>query len=234
MRNIFRYFVTAIFAAAVFSGIGFVEVNAQSPIRDVLNRMDKHYKALQTLQAGVSRRQANPQVGTSDDSSGKVVLVPGKKGRDDVSVRLNWTKPREETLLVYKGKYQLYVPNIQTSYEGTTKSQKLGKSGGGVLSMMTMSEAERKANFEVPLYEGKETLNGKEVFHIKLKPKTKQAFKFAELWVDNDGMPMQVKIVMPNGETDTLQFSGVKRNETVNASVFNKIKTASGTKVVKQ
>lgn len=234
MRNIFRYFITAIFAAVVFTGIGAVEGEAQSPIRIVLNRMDQHYKALQTLQAGVSRRQANPQVGTSEDSSGKVVLVPGKKGRDDVSVRLNWTKPREETLLVYKGKYQLYVPGIQTSYEGTTKSQKLGKSGGGVLSMMTMSEAERKANFEVPLYEGKETLNGKEVFHIKLTPKTKQDFKFAELWVDTDGMPMQVKIVMPNGETDTLQFSGVKRNETVKGSVFDKIKTASGTKVVKQ
>jgi Outer membrane lipoprotein-sorting protein len=234
MRNTFRYFLTAIFATLLFGGVAVSESFAQSPIRDVLNRMDRHYKALQTLQAGVSRRQANPQVGTSDDSSGNVVLIPGKKGRDDVSVCLNWTKPREETLLVYKGKYQLYVPGIQTSYEGNTKSQKLGKSGGGVLSLMTMSDTERKANFEVPLYEGKETLNGKEVFHIKLTPKTKQDFKLAELWVDTDGMPMQVMIVMPNGETDTLQFSGVKRNETINASVFNKIKTAPGTKVINQ
>lgn len=234
MRNIFRYFITAIFAAAVFGGIGAVKADAQ-PIRDVLNRMDKHFKALQTLQAGVSRRQANPQVGSApENSSGNLVLVPGKKGRDDVALRLNWTKPKEETLLVYRGNYQLYVPSIQTSYEGNTRSQKLGESGGGVLSLMTMSEADLKANYAA-IYEGKETLNGKDVWHIRLDPKTKKNFKHAELWIDTDGMPIQATIVMPNSETDTFQFSGVRRNEKVDMKkAFSKIKTPSGTKVVNQ
>lgn len=233
MRNIFRYFITTIFAAAVFGGIGAAETDAQD-MRTILKRMDSHYKSLQTLQAGVSRRQANPQVGTSDDSSGTIVLVPGKKGRDDVSIRLNWTKPREETLLVHQGKYQLYVPGIKTSYEGTTKSQKVGQSGGGVLRMMTMSEAELKANY-TSVFEGEETLNGTKVWHIVLTPKARQEFKHADLWINFDGMPIQAKITAHNNETDTFQLSGVKPNEKVDMNkVFSKIKTPSGTKVVKQ
>jgi outer membrane lipoprotein-sorting protein len=233
MRNIFRYFITAIFAAAVFGGIGAVNTEAQD-MRTILKRMDSHYKSIQTLQAGVSRRQANPQVGTSDDSSGTIVLVPGKNGRDDVSIRLRWTKPREETLLVHQGKYQLYVPGIKTSYEGTTKSQKMGKSGGGVLRMMTMSEAELKANY-TSVYEGEETLNGIKVWHIKLTPKTKQEFKHADLWIEFNGMPIQAKITAHNNETDTFQFSGIKPNEKVDIKkTFSKIKTPSGTKVLNQ
>lgn len=233
MRNIFRYFITAIFAAAVFGGIGTVETDAQSIMRTILNRMDTHYKSLQTLQSSVSRSQASPQTGTSESQSGTIVMVPGKKGRDDVSVRLNWTKPRNETLLIFEGKYQLYVPDMKTSYEGSTKSQKAGKSGGGVLRMMTMTEAELKANYNAS-YEGKETLGGSEVWHIKLTPKTKQEFSFAELWIDMDGMPLQTKVVMPNGDTDTIQLSSVKKNEKVDKkSTFSKLKTPSGTSVLK-
>jgi outer membrane lipoprotein-sorting protein len=99
--------------------------------------------------------------------------------------------------------------------------------------MMTMSEAELKANYETS-YEGKETLGGSVVWHIKLTPKTKQEFKFAELWIDMDGMPTQAKIVATNGETDTIQLSSVKKNEKVDKSTFSKIATPSGTKVLKQ
>ncbi len=229
MKNIFRYFITAIFTAAVFGGIGAVETDAQT-IRELLDRMDKHYKALSSLQANISRKQANPQVGTSEDSSGKVVMVPGK-GRA-VSLRLDWLKPREETLSVANGKYQLYVPSISRAYRGSTSSQKVNESGGGVLSLMSMSETELKTKFS-SRYIGKETLGGEDVWHIELTPRGRENFKMADLWIDSDGMPIQAKMTAHNNETDTLQFSAVKRNETINAAVF-KVKVAKDTEVVTQ
>lgn len=225
-----RYSLTAIAAVIFFGSFGAGSADAQGILREVLNRMDKHYKALKSLESNVSRVQANPQIGTSEDSSGSIVLVPGT-GRD-VALRLDWTRPRAETLSVASGKYQLYVPGIKRAYRGTTKSQQLNKSGGGVLKMMTMSEIELRANYNVK-YIGQVNLGGSEVWHIQLDPKAREGFRQAELWVDSDGMPIQGRVTAHNNETDTFRFSDIKRNRKINASTF-KVSVAKGTEIVNQ
>ncbi len=210
------------------AGVG--EANGQNILREILTRMDKHYKAMQSMESNVARTIYNAQLRETDEYSGKVVLVPGK-GRD-ASVRLDWTRPREEILSIANSKYQLYIPSIQTAYRGSTSSQKAKGSGGGALQMLSMSEAELLKNFDAN-YVGQVTLAATEVWHIRLDPKTKQDFKFAEMWVDKDGMPIQVRITAQNNDTDTFRFSSIKRNNRIPGSTFA-VKVANGTKILNQ
>ena len=210
------------------AGVG--EASGQNILREILTRMDKHYKAMQSMESNVARTIYNAQLRETDEYSGKVVLVPGK-GRD-ASVRLDWTRPREEILSIANSKYQLYIPSIQTAYRGSTSSQKAKGSGGGALQMLSMSEAELLRNFDAK-YVGQVTLAATEVWHIRLDPKTKQDFKFAEMWVDKDGMPIQVRITAQNNDTDTFRFSSIKRNNRIPGSTFA-VKVANGTKILNQ
>lgn len=219
------------FAAILTIGTaGAGEAKGQNVLREILDRMDKHYKAMQSMEASLARTIYQSQLRETDEFSGKVVLVPGK-GRD-ASIRLDWTRPREEILSIANSKYQLYIPSIKTAYRGSTSSQKAKGSGGGALRMLSMSEAELRKNFAVD-YIGQVSLAGTDVWHIKLDPKTKQDFKFSEMWVDKDGMPIQVRITAQNNDTDTFRFSNIKRNNRIPGSTFA-VKVAKGTEILDQ
>jgi outer membrane lipoprotein-sorting protein len=230
MAIIRKYTFTALALIFVVTS-GYTSADAQSNLREIMKRMDTHYKALKSLEANVYRVQANSQIGTSEDSSGTVVFVPAKD-RKASKVLLSWTKPRREILSIANGLYQLYVPDIKRAYRGSTSSQNVGKAGGGVLSMMNMSEAELRTNYTAQ-YIGQVTLEGAEVWHIRLNPKARQSFQSAEMWVNGDGMPVQIRVTAHNRDTDLLRFSGIKRNIDVKGSVFE-VKPAKGTEIIKQ
>lgn len=200
-------------------GLSVSEAKSQV-IRQVVERMDKHYKALQTLQANVDRATFDSVLKEESPYSGKVVLVPGK-GRA-FKMRLDWVKPRTEVLSVVNGQYVMFVPGINRAYFGSSESKTVNSGGGSVLSVLNMSQTELRANYESPIMlSEKATLkDGTQTFHLKLVPKTKNKFQFAEIWVDPDGMPRQVKITNNNNDTDTIYLSAVKKNATINSSIF--------------
>lgn len=232
MIRFIRFAMMAICMMVFFNALAVTEANAQGILREILNRMDNHYKALKSLKSDVVRAQENPQLGTVDTYEGKIVMEPGQAR--NFSVRLDWVKPKEEVISVVNGKYVLYVPSIKRAYTGNSDSQKLNKGGGGsVLKAMNMSEVELKANYDVQ-YIGQETLStGTQVWHLKLTPKTKQNYKFAELWVDGNGMPLQGKVTAPNNDTDTFLLKNLNKNVRIDRSIF-KVSLPSGTEIVKQ
>lgn len=204
---------------------------AQGILREILGRMDTHYKALKSLKSEVARSQFNSQLKVADSYEGKIVLVPGKDR--NFSLRLDWVKPKEELISVVNGKYVLYVPGIKRAYTGNSDSKNLNDGGGGnVLKAMSMSEADLKKNYNVK-YEGQVQLAGVEVWHLRLEPKSKANYKFAELWVDKDGMPRQGKVTALNNDTDTFLLKSFKKNETIDRSIF-KVTLPKGTEVIKQ
>lgn len=218
MKRFFRFGLPAIAFFTFINMFTAAETNAQI-LREILNRMDNHYKALSSLQADVLREQANVQLGDVDKYEGKIVMVPGK-GRS-FSLRLDWVKPKEEVISVVNGQYVLYVPGINRAYTGSSNSQKITSGGGGnVLKAMSMSESELNQNYTVD-YLGQETLSsGTPVWHLKLTPKTKAQYKFAELWVDKDGMPLQGKVVANNNDTDTFLLKNPVKNKSIDGKIF--------------
>ncbi|MGQ0542147.1 MAG: LolA family protein [Blastocatellia bacterium] len=204
---------------------------AQGILREILGRMDTHYKALKSLKSEVARSQFNNQLKVSDNYEGKIVLVPGKDR--NFSLRLDWVMPKEELISVVNGQYVLYVPGIKRAYTGNSNSKKLNGGGGGnVLKAMSMSEADLKKNYNVK-YEGQVQLRGVEVWHLRLEPKAKADYKFAELWVDKDGMPRQGKVTSLNNDSDTFLLTSFKKNETIDRKIF-KVTLPKGTEVIKQ
>ena len=146
-------------------------------------------------------------------------------------IRIDWTKP-DEQLAVIKTDYILYRKRLNQVIIGKVGKAKNSANAGGALSFMSMSKGQLKANY-TPEYLGRETLkSGTSAVHLKLIPKTAQKYQYAELWVDDDGMPLQMKIVEKNGDSTTVLLSSVKKNPTINTDDF-KINYPKDTKVIK-
>lgn len=230
MKNLLRLGLTAIAIAFFFNAFAVTETKAQNPLPEILKRMDEHYKALKSLQADIKRAQFNSQLDETDISSGTITLIPGK-GRN-FSLRLDWAKPKQEILSVVNGQYVAYIPNIKRAYTGSSESKNVTDKGGNILKVMSMSKDELKANYNIQLV-GEEKVNGNiPTWHLKLTPKASSNFKFADLWVDGNGMPIQGKVTKLNDDTDSALLTSLKKNSTISASIF-KINLPKGTEIVK-
>ena len=230
MKLFLRLSLMTIAITLFFNVFSVIEAKAQGQVNEILNRMDAHYKVLKTLKADVTRQQYNAQIKETDVSSGQISLAPGK-GRD-FSLRLDWKKPKEETLSVVNGKYVAYIPNIKRAYTGNSDSKTVNDKGGNVLKIMSMSKEEMKANYNIQ-YLGQENVAGNiPTFRLKLTPKAATNFKFADLWIDGNGMPIQGKVTRLNDDTDSFMLANLGKNVVINASIF-KVNLPKGTEIVK-
>ncbi|HEY8559337.1 MAG TPA: outer-membrane lipoprotein carrier protein LolA [Pyrinomonadaceae bacterium] len=216
MKKILRYGFTAIVLTFVLGAFAATEANAQ--INEILKRMDEHYKALKSLQSNVTREVYNAQLDETDKMAGTISLLPGK-GRN-FALRLDWTQPKPEIMTVVNGRYMAYIPGIKRAYTGSSESQKAQEKGGNALKIMSMSKEEIKANYDVE-YLGQENISGGiPTWHLKLTPKAKSNYKFADIWVDGNGMPLQGRITQLNNDTDSVLLSNLKKNVSINNSIF--------------
>ena len=198
-------------------------------VSSVLSRLEKNRANLKSLRAGINMEKYNSQLGTKDTSTGIVMYLPGA-GRN-ASIRLEWKTPQHEILAVQNGKYVLFRPRLLTAYTGN--SQKAPKSTGGLMDMMYMSRAQLETKFQ-PLQDVREeTLwGGVSTIHLTLVPKGNSTYKYAEIWIDNSGMPVQSKIVEKNDDATTMRLSDLQKNIKINSDEFE-IKLTSDVKVIK-
>ncbi|HEX9629256.1 MAG TPA: outer membrane lipoprotein carrier protein LolA, partial [Pyrinomonadaceae bacterium] len=178
-------------------------------VSSVLNNMERNRQSLRSLRAGLSMEKYNAQLRDSEQYSGVVLYIPGS-GRD-ASVRIEWQKPQHEILAVSNGQYTLFRPRLNVAYKGSSKSSK--NKAGGVLEMMYMTKQQLEARFQPVKDVREETLwGGVKTIHVTLVPKGNASFKYAEIWVDSSGMPVQTKIVEKNDDATTMRLSGLERN----------------------
>jgi outer membrane lipoprotein-sorting protein len=206
------------------------KANAQGAglVSSVLSRMEKNRQTLKTLRAGISMEKYNSQLRDSDTFQGMVIYVPGS-GRQG-SVRIDWSKPRREILAVQNGKYVIYRPSLKVVYTGN--SNKAPKAGG-ILEMMYMSRQQLEARFQPLKDVREETLGGGvSTIHLTLVPKGNAGFKYAEIWIDNAGMPVQTKVVEKNDDSTTMRLTSLEKNIKINPDDFN-VKYDGDVKVVK-
>jgi outer membrane lipoprotein-sorting protein len=193
--------------------------------------MERNRQSLRSLKASLSMEKYNAQLRDKESYSGWVLYLPAT-GRD-ASVRIEWQKPQHEILAVSKGQYTLFRPRLNQAIVGKSGSVK-GKAGaGGVLEMMYMSKQQLEAKFQ-PLQDVREeTLwGGVSTIHLTLVPKGNASFKYAEIWVDSSGMPVQTKIVEKNDDATTMRLNGMERNLKISPDEF-KVDLDSSVKIVK-
>lgn len=229
MRNFLKFGLTA-FALIFLSGaFAVTETKAQGGLAEILKRMDVNNKTMTSLKAGVKMEKNNSQLGEVDVSEGTIIYLP-QKGKD-AYVRIDWTKPTEESLAIVNKQYRLYRPRLKQAMEGKVDGAKGNAKAGGALVFLNMSKAQLKANYKIE-WGGQETVGGVPTVHLVLTPKNKTSYKTADLWVDSDGMPIQAKVTENNNDTTTVFLSNLKKNETINGSVFA-IDLPKGTKIIK-
>jgi|GEM_PF-138474 len=197
----------------------FVILTARRPTaqaREILRRIDNHNRSLQSLQASVTMVKYDSVLKVYDTSIGSTSYLPqaGKRVR---YVRVDWTKPTEEQMAVIGDDYELYRPRLNQVIVG-----KVGTTADGMnpLSFLTMSMAQLATNYEVT-YAGQEEINGAvKTWRLGITAKTPTFYKTADVWVDVDGMPRQLRISEQNGDTVTVLLSNIQKNVLLKGEIF--------------
>ena len=199
-------------------------------VSSVLNRLEKNRATLKSLRAGISMVKYNSQIGTEDKYNGVVIYLPGE-GKQ-ASVRIDWNSPRRESIAVANNKYTIFRPALRIAYTGD--SRKMGRDKvGGLMEMMNMSRGQLEARFHPVKDVREETLwGGVGTIHLTLVPKGNASYKYAEVWIDSAGMPVQTKIVEKNDDSTTMRLTALEKNQKINSSDFD-IKLDSSVKIVK-
>jgi len=201
-------------------------------VSSILNRMEKNKRSLKTLRANIGMWKYNSQLKIEDSYQGIVLYIPGAAGSSSAFVRLEWTSPQHEILAVQNGNYSLYRPRLGTVLEGKTGSIKSEKDGD-VLALMNMSATQLRTKFGDFEDNREETLyGGVWTQHFKVTPKTVASYKYIEVWVDREGMPVQTKMVEKNDDSTTVRLTNIEKNQTIPLDQF-KLKLDSNVKRVK-
>ena len=101
------------------------------------------------------------------------------------------------------------------------------------MEMMYLSRQPLEARFQPVQDVREETLwGGVSTIHLTLVPKGNASFKYAEIWVDGGGMPVQTKIVEKNGDATTMRLLNMERNPRISGDLFD-LKLDSNVKIVK-
>ncbi len=96
-----------------------------------------------------------------------------------------------------------------------------------------MSKQQLEAKFQ-PLQDVREeTLwGGVSTIHLTLVPKGNASYKYAEVWIDASGMPVQSKIVEKNDDATTMRLVAVEKNPKISPDDIP-VKLDSNVKIVK-
>jgi outer membrane lipoprotein-sorting protein len=216
---------------SIISSPGAANGQSAGLVSSVLNRMERNRQSLKSLKASLSMEKYNSQLRDKDEYIGNVMYMPAS-GRN-AYVRIEWQRPRREILAVANGQYTLFRPSLNQAMRGKTGSIKGSQGAGTVLDMMYMSKQQLEAKFQPVQDVREETLWGNvSTIHLTLVPKGNASYKYAEIWVDSAGMPVQTKIVEKNDDATTMRLSGMERNPKISTDDFN-LKLDSSVKIIK-
>ena len=235
MKKLFAPALAALMLLASLS-VAPPRAQAQGPglVSSILNKMDRNRRTLGSMRAAIYMEKWNAQLRDKDVYTGNVAYVAGK-GRD-ANVRVDWAKPAQEILSVAGGQYTLYRPRLKQAYQGATKNvgNKGGNKANNVLSFaLNMTSAQAKNQFNVEIVGEGELYSGSpHVWWLKLTPRGGASYQFAEVWVTDDGMPIQTRVTEKNNDATTVRLTGIQRNPGVPPNTFE-VQLPEGTKIVK-
>jgi outer membrane lipoprotein-sorting protein len=204
--------------------------NAQGAglVSSILNKMERNRRDMKSLRAGVIMQKYNAQIKVYDEFQGEVQYVPG--AGQNVSVRVDWQKPQREHLAVTGGKYTLFKPRMNMAYQGNTNS-KNAKASGVLGFGLGMSKAQLSSAYNVELV-GEGTLDGPHIWLLKFTPKGNAGFKYAEVWVDDSGMPLQTRVTERNNDSTLVRLVNPQKNVRIPSDAFD-LQLGGGVKIVK-
>lgn len=209
------------------------DAQAQGPglVSSILNRMDRNRRELQSLRSGIIMQKYNAQIRVEEMYEGDLQYVAGTGST--VKLRVDWSRPAREHLAVAGGQYTLFRPRLNMAYRGSTSSAGKNTKVNNVLGFgLNISGAQARSKFNVELVGDGNLYGNLHVTQLKLTPKGAAGYQFAEIWVDDSGMPVQTRVVERNGDFTLVRLVNFQKNARVDGNAFN-IDLPSGAKIVK-
>jgi outer membrane lipoprotein-sorting protein len=208
----------ALLLATIVSPSGTAEAQNAGLVSSLLSRMERNQRSLKSLRANISMEKYNAQLHDKDNYQGVIAYIPGS-GRS-AWVKLEWTSPQHEILAIANNGYQLYRPRLNTVIEGTTRSVR-DKKDNDVLRLMSMNAAQFRNEFG-PFEDLAETTlwGGVHTTHFKVVPKGAASYRHIEVWVDDNGMPVQTKMVEKNDDSTTVRLTDIAKNASIPLDEF--------------
>ena len=193
----------------------------------VLAKMDEASRSLSDLTANIKMTKVTIVVDDKAYETGKLYYQRGKKGS---RTRLDYLAPEVKTLILDKGKVELYEPNFNRMTEyplGKNRAEaEFFSIGFGPTGNLTRS-------YDVSVAK-EETLQGMKTSLLELKPKTSGTmFKGILIWVDQvRWIPEQMRFIEASGDYLTIQFENIVLNPILPDKIFH-LNLPSGVQKVK-
>src|SRR5262249_15922108 len=104
---------------------------------------------------------------------------------------------------------------------------------GDVMALISMSGAQLRTKFGEFQDSREETLwGGVWTRHFKAIPNGPASYKYIEIWIDKEGMPVQTKMVEKNDDSTTVRLTNVEGNPSIPMDQF-KLSLDSNVKIIK-
>ncbi|HEY8561599.1 MAG TPA: outer membrane lipoprotein carrier protein LolA [Pyrinomonadaceae bacterium] len=217
MKMPVRFYLAVLSLALLLIASATTATSAQA-VTEILKRMQVHNNALLTLHSNITMSRRNSQLDENDVLQGNIIYSRALKKQKQV--KIDWTKPYEETLHFTDGRYVIYRPRLRQMIAGDIEKTDFGTETCNLLPFLRMSKAEIKANYAVA-YLGAEIIKGGiKTWRLSLQPKQPAGFKSIDLWIDKDGMPRQAKALERNGDSTTVLFSELTKNGRIDGKLF--------------
>jgi Ca-activated chloride channel family protein len=190
-------------------------------INSVLKKIETHQLALKTLRSDIKISTFEARLNKSVDRRGELIYQSIKT---NPSIRVDLEEPKESISLV-NGNYSIYFPELQQYRAGKPRDAAMVRG----LAFLNIPAIELKANYTVDYIGSENVTAGVRTWHLELKPKNAAEYKSIHLWVNNDGMPVQLKFVEQDDDIMTLFITNPEKNIVLKPEDFQ-IEIPEGTK----
>jgi outer membrane lipoprotein-sorting protein len=203
----------------------------QTPVQQILSRMDQTAANFRTTQAAFVWDQYQKVVDETDTQKGTVYF---RRAGNEVQMAADISDPAPPKYVLFTdSKVEVYQPKIDQVTRYNTGKDRSALEGFLVLGFGG-SGRDMLKSFDVS-YIGTERVDGVDTAKLELTPKSQKVrntFDHIWLWIDaSRGVSVQQQLFAPSGDYRLAKYSDIQLNQKIPEDRF-KLKTTGKTKVV--
>jgi outer membrane lipoprotein-sorting protein len=200
-----------IIVGSAFNALAPARPKPADDVDAVLNRIDKAGAAFRSMSAKLRRVQHTAAINEDNVDSGTILLKRGH--RRDLRMLIDLTDPDRKTVAFSGHTVEIYYPKMHSIDElDVSKFKELLEQF--LLLGFGTSRAELQASYNLRLV-GPDTVGGQKTELLELIPKSKEVLQHLvklEMWVAENGYPIQQKFYEKGRDYELATYSEVKIN----------------------
>ncbi|HSB11653.1 MAG TPA: outer membrane lipoprotein carrier protein LolA [Blastocatellia bacterium] len=202
--------------------------SANGDLDQILAKMESAARSIKTAEANLDQEKRDMQIGGREVYRGRIFLSHAKNCD---RVRINYSLPEGQVVLVECEKITLYQPGIKQAIVTTRKAQASRNQEFSFIATPYKSVPELKSQYNIA-HIGDESVGGAPTAKLELTPKAQSSIRKLTLWVDQSSwVPIKYQVVETSGNITTFTLTGMRVNGGLGGDVF-KLSLPKGTKVV--